>query len=186
MIKNIRKKSQEDKGESVLTAIIVLPLMFFTIMTGVDMSIMMANKATIETMADNAARTIAIVGGNGNASQATPLEKRYAFMHDCSSDYPAGVSATSTAIECQLGKSLIDANLVALEVLPQAPDNRNGIACTPEKTTFIGQDVTCTVAWEYKGLPGSGLSFMQFTNAMKTEGHARSEVNLSNVNLVSR
>lgn len=197
MFKNILKKLRSDRGDGSLVAmIIVLPLLLGVLFTIVDLSAYFANRAYVQTVAHNGARTVSIMGGDGTESKGTPIEKKYGLSRaaTCGEVDGTGIAAkalksTSSAIECNMMISLQEASgLINVTI--------QNVVCTPNSTTSIGQRTSCAITWGYGGTPGSWMAFVpahdgldgsskHFAEENTTAGSSESEVNL-NGNLVPR
>lgn len=195
MFKNILKKLRSDRGDgSLVSLILVIPLLVGLLFTIVDLSAYFANRAYVQTVAHNGARTVAIMGGNGSAAYSTQLEYKYGQTKETtcdkvSRDKRAAEAKTiaSTAIECNMMADLQDATgLINVSV--------QSVKCTPSMTSSIGQRVSCEIKWSYGGTPGSGMSMFpadlktgkHFGEANVTAGSSESEVDLTGTLLVPR
>lgn len=170
-------KLRRDKGDSTLVStIIVLPLIIAILITIIDTSMFFSNRAFLVNAARDAARTVAIFGGDGTATAETPLEKAYGSSVDpCAGDLRNKYAVietsydpytTSSDIECQLMVNVAQsAGLVNVKV--------KDVKCGPNRSTFIGQQAYCEIAWTYDGVPGSGLTLLRAAgnNKMAAEGN---------------
>lgn len=186
MFKNIQKRLRGDRGDSTIVSLVfVIPLLLGLLFTIFDISCYFSNRAYIQTVAHNGARTISIMGGNGNATQSTPIEAKYGMTKadTCGLVSTSGIASeaktsTSTAIECNMMVALQEATgLVNVGI--------QGVKCTPTSTTSIGERTSCEIKWQFDGTPGSGMSFMNLGQNNITAGSAESEVNLGGA-LVAR
>lgn len=186
MFKNIQKRLRGDRGDSTIVSLVfVIPLLLGLLFTIFDISCYFSNRAYIQTVAHNGARTVAIMGGNGNATQSTPIEAKYGMkkVDTCDAVGATGISieakkSSSTAIECNM--------MVALQEAPGLVNvSVQGVKCTPETTASVGARTSCEIKWKFDGTPGSGMSFMSLGQDNITAGSAESEVNLSGA-LVAR
>ena len=70
------KGLKSDRGESLVSVLIVMPLLVVMLVTMVDFSVYILNQGQVRAAARDAARTVAIYGGNGTSSgQITPIAK---------------------------------------------------------------------------------------------------------------
>lgn len=183
MIEKIFARTKSDKADSLVSAVIILPLMFFMLITTVDFGIYMSNRATVQAIARDGARTVAIMGGDGTVDRGTPLEASYGQSRASSCTKAqegiassAYIDAKSTAIECNVMSALNNSTgLVNVEV--------SNISCGPDSSTFIGQRAFCEITWSYGGIPGSAMSFTRASNGEQilggkntTAGSAETEV----------
>lgn len=185
-MKKFLNRFRSDRADSIVSTIIVFPLMMMFIVTGVDYSVYMSDRGQVQGIARDAARTVAIMGGNGTNTKATPIQKAYgetrssacAGINTNSGSAGKAYKSTSTATECGAIKSInSQAGLVNMEV--------NELICTPSVTKFIGQRVSCTVTWKYKGIPGSVFSFIGSGKENNTRGTSESEVQFTTDDLVN-
>lgn len=179
MFKKIQKIMRSDRGDSnVVSLVIALPLLVGILFTIFDISCYFANRAYVQTVAHNGARTVSIMGGDGNATKGTPLEVKYGLNRtdicgtvSTTKRAAAAKTATSTAIECNMMVALQDASgLINVTI--------NSVKCTPDATQAIGERTSCEVKWTYGGTPGSGMSFLQLGKENTTAGSSESEVNI--------
>ena len=159
------KGLNSDRGESLVSVLIVMPLLIVMLVTMVDFSVYILNQGQVRAAARDAARTVAIYGGNGTSSgQITPIAKAYGTIESC---------PNHTSAECSLIRKLDkDSALVHSQV--------KDVQCTPSIATKIGQNVHCDVTWEYKGIAGSALPLMRtiggLSGEVSTRGTSESEV----------
>lgn len=187
MLKKIFKRLRGDRGDStIISAVIVVPLLAIMIITMLDACIYFPNRAIIQSTAQNGARTVAIMGGDGTAAQSTPLEKAYGLkMSNTCDKIKAGSrvidakKSTSTAIECNIMLNIQDTSSLSTVTV-------QSVVCTPNSTTSIGQRVSCEVKWKYGGLPGSAMSLINFSKQQVIKGSAEAEVNMTGIPLVKR
>lgn len=199
---------QKDRGDSTLVStILVIPLILGILITMIDLSVYFSNRSQVMNMARDAVRVIAIYGGNGTDTQATPLEAAYGISRAtaCSGapqNDPAVNEAynnadpalttnrtNSTAVECQLMNTMATSSTLINVQLER-------LTCGPQKSTQIGSQVYCVVEWRYGSIPGSALGFLQRAKDLyQADGldgiqtvrvNSTSEVNLATVNLVNR
>lgn len=188
MFSNLRRKLKDDRGSSELIAIILgFPLILFTMFSVIDISAYFVNLSSVKSVAQDGARTVAIVGGMGTATMATPLEARYGLTADACDSIVKGSSlykATSTPVECQVMKNMMATKLINTEVTE--------VTCTPMITKAVGDSTSCTVKWTYGGVP---LSFFMLDRVARGSdsfyvntsiGTSEAEVGLSGVALVPR
>lgn len=190
MLRKLFKDNKDDRGNALVSSLFIFPLLIVMLITTVDFSMYLNNRAQIQGVARDGARTVAIMGGNGNATQGTPIEKQYGQSRASACNAVSGSKAfnsSSTAIECNMIASLDNhKGLVNVDV--------TGVKCSPTQANFIGQRVACEVRWVYGGMPASMLSMLQGSSGNSeglrgvsvTAGSSESEVNLNGVTLVSR
>lgn len=182
MMKKFFAKIKSDKADSLVSAVIILPMMFFMLITTVDFGVYMSNRATIQAVARDGARTVAIMGGDGTASTGTPLEAAYGQSRSTSCDSARkgiasnAVKNSSSAIDCSVMGALNNSTgLVNVEI--------SSVNCGPNISSYIGQRAFCEIKWSYGGIPGSAMSFTRADNGEQilagqntTAGSAETEV----------
>lgn len=167
----LKKKAKSDRGASSLISFILLvPLFLGLVITAVDLSFYFSNRAQVEAVARDAARTVAIFGGDGDATQATSIERSYGTSRAtaCSSgraditDAPNKyifTNATKTnlsAVECNVLAAL--ANNTGLVSISDEPVQ---VDCGPGQAQTVGSRTYCTIVYTYSGMPGAPMSFVQ-------------------------
>lgn len=178
------KRWRSDRGDSELVSlIIVLPIVLAVLFTIIDTSIYFSNRAIVQTAVRDGARTVAIMGGNGTNTLATPIEKKYGATTasactglsanpQVASAYIPGVS---TVIECN-----------ALQTYSKDPSLINvkftSLVCTPRLSRSIGEKTSCEVKWEYGSIPGSAMAFIKLSKDNTTVGTSESEVDFTGGN----
>lgn len=179
----LKQHLTNDKADSIVSLIFVIPIIVALLITIIDVSTFYNNKAQIDAIARDGARTVAIVGGTGTTIQGTPLENRYGLGTDTCSDASKagakGISADSTPVECNIALALHNnTRLTSVEI--------NEVKCTPIKTESVGANTTCTILWGWNSIPGSALSIIQLGKDRKSIGTAEAEVNLTGISLRDR
>lgn len=190
------KKFRSDKGGAEITSAVFLVVMVVALLyTFIDFSIYFYNRSVMQSTVKETARTVAIMGGNGTDSMDTPIGSKYGATRTemCTSEVKTksqtkealDAKGMSTPIECAGLKTFATNNtLIGVTV--------KEYTCTPDMTRKIGQRVSCTVLWNYDGLPGSGMNFARlidenFLNKNTTVGDSSSEVAYdSNAQMVPR
>lgn len=206
MLKTFMQRLRGDRGDSTLVStIIVIPLILASLITLIDLSLYFNNRSFIVNATRDSARTVAIFGGDGTPTASTPLEYAYGDAGICGTSIAGNpilsevrdFSTNYSAIECQLMLNLGSAALVNVKVAH--------VECGPTKSTFIGMQTWCAVAWRYDGIPASAFSLIRsagnnrFTTAeapilnpqgfeglQYTQATASTEVNLSGINCQAR
>lgn len=188
--KNLKNKKNSERGDTLVTSLILMPVLIALLLTFIDMSVFMANRSQVQGIARDGARTVAIFGGNGTAFRQTSLEAAYGSTNSIiggstTESCSKGVLSGHTGIECNILDSLKTSTLTSVDY------NSLDVKCSPEKSNRIGEPVECTIDWKYNGIPGSALSFIQNSDEktfydVETRAVSESEVNLKNENLVLR
>lgn len=201
MIQGLLRRMRSDRGDSELVSLIILlPIVVGLLFTMVDTSIYFSNRAQVQAVARDGARTVAIMGGNGTGTQRTAIERQYGQDKsvacaglDSNSVVTDAFTAASTATECNMMQTLATSvGLVNVEV--------HSVACSPTQSSSIGERVSCSIQWTYGSIPASGLLLIRGTTPEGnpdwskpglvgnnlTVGTSEAEVNLTGVQLVPR
>lgn len=186
MFSKILRNRRNDKADSTLvTFIIVLPLFFMFLITIIDSSVYFANRAVVQQIARDGARTTAIFGGAGSSIVATPLEKAYGsnvVTHCEDPGYGITVSSPSggtNGVECNVIKRLTapGAGLINVKII--------SVNCGPGSTPTVGSSTYCEIKWNYGGIPGSAYNFISAhpdnKAVQENEGDALFRVNTTKV-----
>lgn len=167
----LKHKVKSDSGASSLISFILLvPLFLGMVITAVDLSFYFSNRAQVEAVARDAARTVAIFGGDGDINYSTSIEKSYGANRAlaCSSSraditdapnkyiFTNGIKSNLTAVECNVLAAL--ANNTGLVSISDEPVQ---VECGPRQAQTVGTRTYCTIVYKYSGMPGAPLSFVQ-------------------------
>lgn len=175
-----RKKIRSDRGGSALISFIMLtPLFLGLVITAFDTSFYFSNRGQVDAVARDAARTIAIFGGNGDSERATTIEKTYGLNKTtaCGSarandaplkDLWLSVNKTNyTPIECNALFALVsNGGLVSVSM----DKTGEGVNCGPAVASNVGSRTFCTISYTYDGMPGAPMSFIQMRQDDGTTG----------------
>ena len=192
MIEKMKKRVGSDRADSLVSAVFILPMLFFMLVTTVDFGIYLSNRGQIQAIARDGARTVAIMGGDGSASSSTSLEYAYGqnrsdVCKEVTDQYTGTNISNKSTIECNVIQSLSNnANLVNVEI--------TNVNCGPNRATAIGQKTFCEVSWKNNGIPGSAMSFTRgqdragdgLGGTQVTRGSGESEVQLGAGDMTSR
>ena len=167
--KSFMSRFKSDRGDSLVTALLVFPMTISIIISGIDYAMFLNNKSIILNATRDGARTVSILGGNNDKNNKiaaryginelsthkigkNSLSKNYDGYPGCGmTKTESGHRITDTAIECEIEKKLYASSLVQTDIYR--------ITCDPWMTSRVGQSVFCEVHWQYKGLPLSSLGF---------------------------
>lgn len=180
-LKTLRKKLKSDRGGSSLISFILLtPLFLGLVITAFDTSFYFANRGQVEAVTRDAARTIAIFGGNGDLAQATTIEKTYGQNRAAACSVARANAAPQkelwtsvnkssyTPTECNVLYALVtNGGLVSVSMDSTAGD---GVKCGPRTAANVGTRTYCTVKYTYDGLPGAPMGFIQIRQADGSTG----------------
>jgi hypothetical protein len=180
----VKRRINSESGDSqIVTLVLILPFFFSFLITIIDTSIYFSDNGTIQQVARDGARQVAIFGGAGDTTQETPIEASYSSSSDSCSDprsinsnVPGGLvtssydyadgqpepAAVGNALECYLLSQLVpDAsyeNASGGEALVNV--QIQAVQCGPFEVQEIGSQTYCEIWWTYNGVPGSVLSFI--------------------------
>jgi len=191
MIKKLQDRIGSDRADSLVSAVFILPMLFFMLVTTIDFGIYMSNRGQIQAVARDGARTVAIMGGDGTSTRSTNLEFAYGQSKEeaCSGIntefYKGNISSLSTT-ECNVVSALTSqSGLVNVTIA--------NVNCGPSVAGSIGERTYCEVNWDNGGIPGSAMSFAKGSGDGKglggqhtTTGSAESEVQLTNSDTTNR
>lgn len=122
-------KRRKERGDSeVITALMVIPLVVWLIFSLIDVSLYMQARSEVQNVARDAARQVAIYGGND--SRLNPFGKT---ISQAAFDrlYQNGKCTASKCVE---------------------PPK---VTCTPSSTNASGQQVVCTITYRYSAIYGN-------------------------------
>lgn len=168
----LKNKVKSDSGSSALISFILLvPLFLALVITAVDVSFYFSNRGQVEAIARDAARTVAIYGGNGTSATATTIEKSYGTSRAtaCSAGrvdvaaapnkyiFANAIKTNMTAVECNVLAALANSTgLVSFSTKEPVV-----VKCGPDEAQTIGSRTYCTINYTYDGMPGAPMSFIQ-------------------------
>lgn len=160
MFNKILKRLKSNRADSIVSAVFFFPLFIIILISGIDYSVYMSDRGQIQGVARDAARTVAIMGGNGTDTMQTPLEAKYGTSKSTACKDVITPKQAKTPIECNVVNSLQNnQGLVSTEI--------TNVTCTPSNTTAIGQRVSCEIQWNYGGIPGSALTIFRSASTAK-------------------
>jgi len=186
MLKRILKRMKSDRGaSSLISFMLVVPLLLGAVFMTIDFTFYNANRNQVDAIARDAARTVAIYGGNGNATKATSIEKSYGMSraNACSSgrsditDAPQKYifvnanKANMTGVECNVLAAMATSSGLT-SISDKVPVT---VKCGPDSAPNIGSRTFCTVKYTYDSMPGNALSFLKIRNADGTVTNPLSE-----------
>lgn len=140
MFKFIRKARNNESGSGEVVAVLfMLPLVLWLILSLIDVSIYFQARTSVQNVARDSARQVAIWGGN-----KSPL------------------NPSSTAIATNAKNTLWNGKKCSPSACSKAP----AVTCTPNKTSRAGQQVSCSITYYYKSVaPGNPFTgFSGFLN----------------------
>lgn len=179
MLRRILKKMRNDRGSaSLISFILLVPLFLGLVITAVDLTFYFTNRNQVQAIARDAARTIAIYGGNGSTTQTTSIQNKYGVTKTtaCSAARLSGdlkdapnkylFSDTNktnyTGTECNVLAALANSTgLVSFSLDSKDTGVAKAITCGPIEASSIGSRTYCNIVYAYKGMPGAPLSFVQ-------------------------
>lgn len=190
-MKGLRKRV-DDKGDSLVSLLLIIPLIFTMMLSALDTYFHQGNMATVQTLARDGARTISILGGDDNgSSNSSKLAKIHGVPQSTACSALASMKNTTAAssnayssTECELATrvAMIDGRgMTNLSV--------TDVTCGPSLTTAsAGQGTTyCSITWESNPLPFSVRGIAQAADPTHnyTEaticGTAKTEVKMNGI-----
>lgn len=161
MFDKLAKRVQNDSGDSTLVStVIVLPLLIVIFFTIIDVSIYFSNNSLLNGVARDGARTVAIMGGTDS-----PLSDRYG-VGEVEENLVSTLDNTKGLISVSIDTDTID--------------------CGPDITAGVGEETHCEIPWTYNGVGLSLFSLLASSddhdfdenalNSNITRGTAESEV----------
>jgi len=176
----VHKNVNSDKGDAnVITSMLIIPFVFFLIVSAIDIGMFFNNKMLIANAARDGARTTGIIGGTGDKENMTALEKSYAgsmtkdevtncrTLKESSEEDPdenSFIFTASNSMECLVAKEIGASNSFRLDI--------NNVTCGPKTTSHIGERAYCEVDYTYNGLPASFFSILAGEQQTVTESSA--------------
>lgn len=125
-IETLRKRFRGENGDSeVISVLFIIPLVIFLLFAFIDISMYFQSRSTVQSMTRDAARSVAIYGGNDSRLN------------------PNSDSIAST-LRTQLYKNG-ECTVSDCGTPPQ-------VKCTPNVTSRAGQITKCSVRYQYKSL----------------------------------
>ena len=156
----ITGRFRSDRGDSLISMILVLPLMLTLIVSMLDFGFFLNNSSKVVNAARDGARTVAILGGDQTTGN------QLALKYGALDPYP----------DCTPGYSQIQCSLQnRLEVSRMVQSRIDSIQCGPGLTARVGEKTECVIEWEYVGLPMSSLGFIPGFGEVTTVGNASAE-----------
>lgn len=155
MAKLLARRRHSDRGDSSLvTFVLVMPLFFMFLMTLIDTSVYFVNRATVQHVARDGARQVALLAGDGTATTRTRLEESHGRQGSCALVPDAAHrTANQTEVECQVLERYADERLLTVTI--------DRVDCGPSFVVALGQETYCSVTWSNAGVPGSALNFIR-------------------------
>lgn len=137
ILNRLRARRRDENGNDVITSVFMLPLIIGLIVTMIDVSTYFQARSEVQNITKNAARTIALVGGNSakiplNNLGKTPSDIARSQLWDGSKCLPTACSAAPT------------------------------VTCTPNIARSLNQTVTCTTVYRYQSAGGALVQWLGF------------------------
>lgn len=178
MFSYLRKRAKSDSGNTIVGALIILPLMTVMTMSGIDQHVYSSNSILIDSMAKSGAETVGNLGSND--PDFVPAAYKGSSKMNCD-DAKASVfgdAQANTPIECGIVASLSNADghgLVNVGI--------NKVTCGPNYAQGVGDTTYCTVEWNSKPLPWSFRSIFGMGEDNLSCQTASSQVKITKKNL---
>lgn len=149
ILSKFKKKSRDETGAaSTIEMIIIIPILWIMTMLIIDVGFYVHNKNVILSAAQEGARLTSLYGGSATTGKSKTLKDNLGGQ-----------------IPFQQVKDAAEKGLVGAKVVGNP-------SCTPNNATSVGQQVSCTVTWEYKGFG----SIIKFPSSIKTQAYSTSEL----------
>lgn len=155
ILKRLRRRIDSNSGAaSTIEFIFIIMFLFIFMMSVIDLGIYFSDRNTITNTAQNGARLVSIYGGSSNTtiSKAYGLSKITPECNKVNANGPAACGMIQQ-LENQ-GSSTIDLQVKSARCYVNPANSQE------EKTDVdkLSDRPTCTITWEYPGLPGSALT----------------------------
>ena len=148
-MKKLLKKLRNEEAAEAVEMLLLIPILVSFIFVIVDVSLYFNVRATVSDMARDAARQVAVQGGNYsplNTQSRTIAQQTYAALINEEGGCSVGVCTD----------------------LPE-------VSCTPNIVRTLGADVSCTITYYHKPLTADIFGMTGFLNEFEVTQHARSE-----------
>lgn len=156
-----------EKGAAEVVALLLSIVLLISIcLISLDIGMFYNNRSTIQSVARDGARTVAILGGAGDDKTMTVLEKAY---------------GTTQPVSKTVEKSLKEHPALANVEIKK-------VECGPKISAHVGDETYCKVTFKYHPLPGDPLNLVsKALGGDKTiTGTAQSEVRTDPSDMVAR
>lgn len=178
-----RHRNQSDIGAaSIITSMLLLPIMFFVIISAIDMGLYFNSQALVENAASDASRTTVLYGGAGTASHHSDRELQYGTQvtHSQLSEMGDNVGVNvSNSVEYELVNDLLGKETALFRLV--------SVECGPNSLGKVGEVAYCDVEWGYDGLPVSAWGMMVSNNDIQTStGNAQSQSTHDEITTIDR
>ncbi len=150
MLSFLRKRMRDENGSEAIQALFTIPIFISLFFIIVDTSLYFSSRSTVEDFARDAARQVAIQGGNNsplNSDGTTVAQETYNLLIN-----PDGSCTPGSCTEPPV------------------------VTCTPAVATSLGQDVSCTISYYHNPLTVDMFGWTDFLQHFEVTAHARSEV----------
>lgn len=163
----ITARNKSDRGDgNLISAILLLPMFFFLILTGVDMGFYFHNSNAVAESVRDGTRTAATYGHPGTSGKPSVIEKRHGaeWGEDQLQSYNDGRNTDpdnnssilwassggdiQNSVEMQVAQQLENDSLYSIEL-------RNINCDRDQQSGTENVRVGCDVQWRYSGIPGS-------------------------------
>lgn len=166
LLKCIKKKNDESGSAELIALLFSLILLISLCVVALDLSMFYQNRSTIQSVARDGARTVAILGGAGDKYHMSKLEKAY---------------GTSEQLSTTIKKSLEENPALSNVII-------KNVSCGPYRTDHVGDETYCSVTFQYYPLPGDPLSLLgdALAGEKTITGTAQSEVRTDPNDMIPR
>ena len=161
---NVRNKLKRNNGNSnTIEMLFIIIILFMVTITIIDTGIYFSNRYILSNAAQNGARIASVFGG----VQANSISRQYGIT-DISPE--CNVIGVNSVVACSVLQELIQQKNDLIEIRIKK------VECGPNVTTRIGDRTYCKIEYQYRGLPGFGLSFIDIAGNHEIIMTSESEV----------
>lgn len=168
VLERMKAESSSDSADaSIITSLMLLPVVFFLLISVIDVGFYFMNEATVTKAAREGAETAATLGGVGSAGFYAVAEHNYPARKS-QSDLARGTNefgfTVRNTIEYLVAEQLVQTNstyelhlddVTCYVYRPEIGSRHN------HRVQSLGHRPICEVSWRYDGLPLSGWGMVQ-------------------------
>lgn len=158
IITRLKNRVNDEQGASTtIEFLFVIIVLFIFTMSIIDLGIYFNDRNIVTNAAQNGARITSVYGGSGNTNIAQSYAKNK-NTQECSS---VGADASKYPAACNMVQEMnnqksagIDMTIKSAQCYVNSPnaDDRKSVVET------LSDRPTCTITWQYKGIPGSAVT----------------------------
>lgn len=165
----LRRRESDDGDASIVTSLFLLPLVFFLLISAIDVGMYFSSEAHLSNAARNGSNVTSTLGAVGTESRMSRTERAYSGsastddLDDMSGRYDFSVDNTPEYVlmtELEQSSSLYHVDLEDVTCTVDGGESSNQVR-------EVGDRPSCTIDWKYDGLP---LSFWGFIQTVGNDG----------------